>query len=161
MEYSENGNNGHDAAFAAFIQSLQEQDDNNRGDKDPGRETWQLLGSSPQRQSAVHYLATVGKADDVYKKNTMLSVLLDQMARTSFVNREERIAFLDYLEWLKEFEQDYDYALWWVVGAISDGGKSRIDLVAAVTTINQTQRHFNYGETNKKKQENGKDPVIS
>ncbi len=105
-----------------------------------------MFAATQQRQSAVHYLATAGRGDEVYKKNAMMAALLDQMARTVFKSREERICFTDYLEWVKEFEQDYDYAYWWVVSAISEDGRSRSELVDAVTTINSNQRVYNYGD---------------
>lgn len=140
------GNGSEPSKYEELLRDLQEKGHFIDGDKIASQGGLQLLASSPQRQAAVHYLATVARAADIYKKDDILAALLDQMARTVFVNREERIAFLNYLEWVKEFEQDYDYAFWWVVGAISEGGQSRIDLVAAVTTINQNQRLFHNGQ---------------
>lgn len=154
----ENKQNGNGDYSPEFLKEMAEQGIHLDGLKVMEQGGLQLLSSAPQRLSAVHYLAAVANASAVYKDDPMMAALIDNMYRTVFLDRRERVAFLNYLSWVIEFEQPVDYAYWWIIAAPAEGGRSRAELVQAVTTVNYQQRFFQHGSN---KRANRNDPGIS
>lgn len=105
------------------------------------KEGFDLLQQMPGRQQAIHMIASVDAKNILTDKADAL--IADLIARTKFINRRERVIFIDYWQWLKEFEVPRDRALLILASARSEGGESTDQLIQAVTSI--TYKGYNYG----------------
>lgn len=111
---------------------------------DSGMSTVSRVGAAAPAFSVIATVDSKG----VFKGQKELELLVDLIARTNFRSRNERIYFLDWIEWLLMFGVDLTHAILYVASARSEGGESINQLIEALTAI----RNYQYqGQSNKSK----------
>lgn len=153
----ESGNgHGDEQEYADLIADLIKKGAMADGDK-IGQEGMMLLQAQPGRPSAYTMIASVPAAHEVYSKQKDMALLVDLMARANFYSRQERINFLDWVDWCNEFDVPLDNCIWWLASSRSEGGRSTEQLIEAMTSFNH--RTFNYGNNkNNNRQSGGNQP---
>lgn len=143
---SENNGNG---SYEDFVRTLEEKGVIADGDKIAREGAHMLEATQEQRSAAVHYIASAGKAETIFRNEKLaleklIAGISDQLARTAFPSSENMFAFLDLFDWAIEFDyvEALVYCYEYVIALPSIGGQSRRELVEAVTTVNSQQRVY-------------------
>lgn len=141
--------NGHDEEYEKFIKEGIASGNIKTFDESAAQQATFI--NSEQRRTTTQYLINVPGAQELYKDDPKMRVLTEELKRTYFKDRRERLFFLKYVNDCQALHVPLDNAIRYLVSAVSEGRASINDAIQLSTHSVSTQRNYNYADNNKRK----------
>ncbi len=97
----------------------------------------------------------------VFKTQKAKELLIDLSARANFRSRNERIYFMDWVDWCEEFGVGYEGPILYLSTSRSENGESIRQLIQALTSVRHDQHVYNGNGSKGKKEMVSTDPLAS
>lgn len=137
-----NGDVGQDEK-RAFLEELSKQGHAWDGDT-IGKQGMQMVSQSEARKAEWRFLIDLPDAELLYKDQPSLRVLTQELKRTNFKDKKERLAFLKYVRWCVKFNVSLDNAIRYLCSAVSEERASINDAIKLATHFGYTESRVNY-----------------